>query len=601
MFFASLLIIPFLILIVVEGGLRVFGYGQSYRLWQKQGDDYVINPKFPQLFFSQNDISIPEFIQQKIPLKKSANEVRVVCLGGSTTEGFPFEEDINFPHFLQCYLRQADSTKNWQVINLGLSAINSHSVRFMLPEILQIKPDLILIYMGHNEFYGALGLASNSFLGSNPTLVQGMLHLKRLRLYQLLENIIHLFWSKKKQEPKTLMAAMIKKSRIAPNDPIYRKTIQNFKVNLGKIASRFAQQGIPVLVSTLVSNLKDQQPLGYPDPKTSIPQYTQIRQLMEQRQWSQALPLLKAGLQTAGENPLTHYLLGQCYYRLQNFTLAKNHFVLARDFDRLPFRAPSEINAVIRGLCQQGPALLVPTDLLFAAHSPHGITDSTLFLEHLHPNEKGYELLAQSFFRSIIRANLLARTFDTLSFKMCHRFTPLDIAIGEIKIADLVSHPPFNGRTHFKPRKFEPSLVHQLAYEHVFGALYWDAAHFKLGDWFAKHGQFRKALTEYFAVLQSDANHISALYKIGDVYLKSGEFNQAINYYRRAEKVNPRAAFVKAKLARALLLNGNVQQALGVINALLGNKNQSAQFNARQLEALKQLRALAVKRRKISR
>lgn len=592
-FYFSLFAIPFLFLAILEGGLRLLGYGESYPLWIKDGAYYHLNPRYPQLFFSRNDIAVPEFIPQKIPVKKSQNTKRIVCLGGSTTEGFPFEVNINFPHFLRCYLTRRFPDQQWQVVNLGLSAINSHSVRFMLPEILDIKPDAVLVYMGHNEFYGALGLASSQALGSNPTVIQWFLHLKRLRLYQLMASAIHSILPHKTGTPKTLMAAMIKRNSLSPGDPIYQKTIRNFRLNLSSIVSFFRQNRVPVYVSTLTSNLKDQEPLSYPDPKESIAGYAQILSEMEKGHWESACTLLKSALKTDNKNALAYYLLGRCYYRLKNFAQAKRAFVAARDWDRLPFRAPSALNEIIRAIGSQPGVFLVPTDSLFCAHAPHGIPDSTLFLEHLHPNAHGYQLLAYGFFNRLERNRARKGALSHSLPSHCQNFTRLDEAIGALKIADLVSKPPFSGRTHFALPVFSPGEILEIAREHVYGTLLWDAAHLKMGSHFVRHNDWQRALKEYFAVLEADSQHVSALYHIGDIYVQIDSAEKALSFYRKGVAHNPNLAFVRAKLARALLLTGNVSEALDVIKFLLTNTKMRRQFSEAQLEGLKQLELVA--------
>ena len=117
-----------------------------------------------------------------------SNTFRVVCLGGSTTAGFPFEINATFPFQLQFRLRNA-LLDNWvEVINLGISAVNSYTVLDLMPEVLEIEPDLVLIYMGHNEYYGALGVGSTQSVSRNRHLVKAYLALRKLRFFQLMEN-----------------------------------------------------------------------------------------------------------------------------------------------------------------------------------------------------------------------------------------------------------------------------------------------------------------------------------------------------------------------------------------------------------------------------
>ena len=69
--------------------------------------------------------------------------------------------------------------KTVEVINLGISAVNSYTLFDQVDEIIEQKPDAILIYAGHNEFYGALGVGSNENLGGFPAFVRFYLKLQR--------------------------------------------------------------------------------------------------------------------------------------------------------------------------------------------------------------------------------------------------------------------------------------------------------------------------------------------------------------------------------------------------------------------------------------
>jgi len=46
------------------------------------------------------------------------------------------------------------------VVNVGISAISSYMVLNFVNELVQYQPDLFVLYMGHNEFYGAFGIGS---------------------------------------------------------------------------------------------------------------------------------------------------------------------------------------------------------------------------------------------------------------------------------------------------------------------------------------------------------------------------------------------------------------------------------------------------------
>lgn len=63
-------------------------------------------------------------------------------------------------------------------MNTSLVATNSYTIRDMVPEILEQQPDMVIIYSGHNEYYGALGVGSSQSLGRYPMVTNFYLRLK---------------------------------------------------------------------------------------------------------------------------------------------------------------------------------------------------------------------------------------------------------------------------------------------------------------------------------------------------------------------------------------------------------------------------------------
>ena len=62
--------------------------------------------------------------------------------------------------FLQLMLQDAWPDRRVEVINLGTTAIASFPVLGITTEALDYEPDLVVVYTGHNEFFGTYGVAS---------------------------------------------------------------------------------------------------------------------------------------------------------------------------------------------------------------------------------------------------------------------------------------------------------------------------------------------------------------------------------------------------------------------------------------------------------
>jgi len=151
-----------------------------------------------------------------------------------------------------------------EVCNISMAAINSYAIRNLVPEIIKKKPDLILIYLGHNEYYGALGVGSFESLGTSRFIVNTTLWLNEFKTVEFLRNIVKmvssLFSSDEGINSGTLMSQMAQDNLIKYNSEIFKAGISQFEGNLRDILSSFKDEKIPVIAGTLVSNLKDQKP-----------------------------------------------------------------------------------------------------------------------------------------------------------------------------------------------------------------------------------------------------------------------------------------------------------------------------------------------------
>lgn len=92
--------------------------------------------------------------------EKKSNSFRIFILGESAGAGYPFTPIGSFSRYLQQRLAIEYPESRIEVVNCAMTAINSYAMRDIMPGILKEKPDLIIIYAGHNEYYGALGVGS---------------------------------------------------------------------------------------------------------------------------------------------------------------------------------------------------------------------------------------------------------------------------------------------------------------------------------------------------------------------------------------------------------------------------------------------------------
>lgn len=84
--------------------------------------------------------------------------IRIFVMGESAAAGFPYQANAAFSYVIADVLQDAFPSDTIEVVNLGISATNSYTIADLVPDVIAQKPDAVLIYAGHNEYYGALGL-----------------------------------------------------------------------------------------------------------------------------------------------------------------------------------------------------------------------------------------------------------------------------------------------------------------------------------------------------------------------------------------------------------------------------------------------------------
>ena len=187
--------IPVLFFLLLEGGLSFFDYGPNLALFVPASTGpadtgyLMTNPDVALRYFSQ--VGRTPFPPYEMFLKeKPANGYRIFMMGGSTVAGWPYPNNVMPSRILDQRLSDAFPDRTVEVISVGIAAVNSFTLLDLIDEILDLEPDAILIYAGHNEFYGALGSASVESLGNTRWIVNAYVPLVRFKTVQLLRDMV---------------------------------------------------------------------------------------------------------------------------------------------------------------------------------------------------------------------------------------------------------------------------------------------------------------------------------------------------------------------------------------------------------------------------
>ncbi len=553
-FYSVPVLIPVLFFILLEIGLRVFNYGTDYTQFitiNNYPDKYFLNPAVSLKYFS-NLNTAPGVINDAFDIEKKKNAFRVFVLGGSSTAGWPYVPNASFSRQLKRRLELLYPENIIEVINCGISAINSYTIRDFVPAIIKQKPDLILIYAGHNEYYGALGAGSAISMGQSRFLKNAYITLMDYKTTQLLRDFVG--WlqgffssSEKIDKPsnETLMGKMIGESLIPLNSDTFNSGIEQFRGNFKDILKYFKDAGIPVIVGTLSMNIKDVAPFISAEKK-SLPSarkiYNQAKLELEQK----------------------------------NIVKAKELFIYAKELDALRFRAPEKINKIIKNLAGEFANPVALIDSAFDANSRDGIVGYNLTVDHLHPTEEGYLLIAKTFFNKMedtkylpagkklavnksLQDTLLAADFPV---------TRLDSVIAQMRLAALTGSYPFvpKGAPNVKLNNFQyKDWVDSMAIEVINLRILWASAHSKLAERFFKMHDYKNFAREMNAIVEDRPVNATATEYAANKLIETGQINLGEYFLKKLHRQKP-SFFSYKWLGQIALERKNVDKALSYLS-----------------------------------
>jgi hypothetical protein len=90
---------------------------------------------------------------------KPAGTCRIFIFGESAAQGDP-EPAFGAGRYLEVLLRERYPGVNFEVVNVAITAINSHVIVPIARECARYQGDLWIIYMGNNEMIGPFGAAT---------------------------------------------------------------------------------------------------------------------------------------------------------------------------------------------------------------------------------------------------------------------------------------------------------------------------------------------------------------------------------------------------------------------------------------------------------
>jgi tetratricopeptide (TPR) repeat protein len=398
----AMLLAPALAFGVLEGVLRATGCGYDTAFFKKariNHQDYLINnDNFVLRFFPPQLARLPGALRMEA--EKPPHTCRIFILGESAALGDP-NPAYGAGRYLQVLLSDQFPGEKFEVVNVSITAINSHAILPIARECARRQGDFWILYMGNNEMVGPFGAAS-VFGAQAPPLwaIRLSLAFQETRAGQWLMAGVRRLQSKSSRNASWGGMDMFLGHELPPDDPRKERVYRHFQQNLRDILRAGRDAGVRVILNTVAVNLTDCSPFAsIPSSSLRPADRAAWEQLMSDAGKARQQGRLEEGArkfeQAAQLQPLSadcQFGWAECLLHLNNTGAAQGHFQKACDCDALPFRADSRINEMIRQAAgESGGAgvLLFDAAAALAAYSPAHLCGGETFFEHVHFNFAG--------------------------------------------------------------------------------------------------------------------------------------------------------------------------------------------------------------------
>jgi tetratricopeptide (TPR) repeat protein len=386
----------------------------------------------------------------------------------------------------------------------------------------------------------------------------------------------------------------------------------HFACNLSDILSIGRAHSVKIVVSTMVSNLKDSPPfasqhrrgLSEADLKRWDELYAEASEAEQAPRTAEAIERLSQAAAIDDTFAELQYRWGRCCLALGQGEAARGHLVQARDYDTLRFRADSRLNALLRttvaGREQEG-ILLADSEQVLAQESPHGLPGKEFLFEHVHLNLEGNYLLARTAADQVVKLLPEAITRQSSADRGWAPLSECAQRLGwtdwdlykTLKLLLLrLNEPPFNSQLDYlsryqhlqqeierllpsvKPAALQPTAEQYrraLAMSPQDWILQRDFAdlQLKLGDLTGAEASFRKVIE----LLPFDA---LAHVELGSLQVQAGQPEAAIKQFHEALDLDPASVSALNGLALASLRLGKLPEAIVQFDKALALQPDSA-------------------------
>jgi len=340
----------------------------------------------------------------KFPDPPGDREIDLVVVGESSAEGVPYQSHVSIGRMIAWQFAKVLPERP---IRLKVVAQSGHTLEKQHESLIDLerRPDILLIYCGHNEIFSRLWWSRNLDYYVDDKVPGGwQVLIDRLERSSALGCLI--------RETANSCRLAIPPEPTIERDlidvPIYTEAeyttiLVDFRRRLEKLVSYAEQVGaMPILILPPANDADYEPNRSFLPATTTRDQRAAFRgEFLAARHLEATDPIAgiaryRALLASQPGFAETHFRLARLLEQSGAWEEAFQHYAASRNLDGHPMRCLSPFHEVYRDVASRHGCIIIDGQYYFHAIGRHGMLDEGLFQDAMHPSLRGQIALAQA-------------------------------------------------------------------------------------------------------------------------------------------------------------------------------------------------------------
>jgi lysophospholipase L1-like esterase len=358
--------------------------------------------------------------QREFQADKQAGTFRIFVIGESPAAGNPYGTALSFSAWLARRLAAQAPDVRWEVVNAALAGLQSWSALAIAHDIARYDPDLLVVYLGHNEI--GTRFSPNERRWLDPRGFGWRTWIVDSRLYQALSRVLPARVASRLIDPRSVAARPGNVNASETGRPLHATPADRalsaaiYRARLVEMVRSMRDAGAHTILLTLSQNFSEWAPAlsshrsGLrPEEKAAWRAAVRAGDALAPQDCAGALAAWSRALALDDTFADLQFKVASCERTLGSLEAATAHFRLASDLDQRSQGAPTSFNDIVRDVARQEGAIVVDVDLEFTRASGARLVGYDLFVDSLHINLRGHQLIAEVLANAIRESGVAGR------------------------------------------------------------------------------------------------------------------------------------------------------------------------------------------------